>query len=440
MLEQWLSSVNSFIGRHIKMGTDRDDDLLEDVAADGSVVDINTDDIANANSDFLTWGDATSDTPRRGSLADATSSPVSNRRSLSFYLDDNPKNPSVRRGRTDQYDEPSLEQDCRDSDITENIKLPHVSSLRKLFPLPRHLSSDADGIADAVSAGSSPQNKIDTSDKNGQLRMNAIYEKYLNTPSLPFLRVKFGLKALRTCWVHAINEDSLLKNYVTAVADENYSSSSNNARAMEKVNKQSKFFQARISELESERADLIASYSETKTCLESFQEEMRGLAQKYSDAVVSLESISGANEILKAQNAVLKSRHEHIQFDCERLKVEKSNLSIEVKRLNLQINDISISYDLMESKLEQLKQRLSVTTVQRDELVRQFLGGQRFEDDEFGTETLATANGDQRSSYDSNDDSDLENFITTTGSVVPLSKGRKSSIRSDNSDKFMSWV
>lgn len=441
-LEQWMSSVQAFIGRHTESETqDIDDDFPEDR-------DIFDDDIGEPGMSPMLH-------PGEVSWSGDGSPEKSPRRRGSMRLSFGISGPLVTDDWEDEEDAEHLDAQIfaeltspqravnadlstpkKDQDTSENINMPHTSSLRKLFPLPATLSSD---MEEAYKMAPSDAQRIDTTNAAGRKRMEAVYDKLLNRPSVPYLRLKFGLKALKTIWSHAVNEDALLRNYIVTVAEQNYSSSHNSDRTVNKINKHTAYLQHRVDELEAVRDDVLSSYNELKEQVDSLSMELSQSNDRYADTVVSMDELAADNEALKSRNSVLSSKYDNIQQDFNNLFHERNNMVLSVKKLNLNISELQLSNDLLQGKLDQIMQRLSVTIVQRDELVRQFLGDAQFEEDELGVETL-TGTADGGSYYVDSDDGDSIDIDTNTMDSSPRSLRRKSSIRSDTSGRFIPWT
>lgn len=318
-----------------------------------------------------------------------------------------------------------------------DLNLPHVSSLRKLFPLPASLSMPE--REEAYKIAPPDTLKIDTTNEAGQRRIDAIYDRYVNKPSLAFLRLKFGLKALKTSWAHSVNEEALLRNYLVSVADQNYSAAHSSDQRVSKFNKQVAFLQSRVDELEASRDDVVDTYSDLRQSVDELTADLRQARAQYADLSVAMESVAGASEVLKSEKAVLSAQITNLQADFDELFYDRNNMVLNTKKLNLTMNELKLANEMLQGKLDQVMQRLSITVVQRDELVRQFIDNGKFEEDENGVETLNTG-GDAsgKSFYDSDLDSDQDDNGTIV-SGLSRSLRRKSSYRSDSSERFIPW-
>jgi hypothetical protein len=343
-----------------------------------------------------------------------------------------------------------------EGDGAVDLSLKHVSSLRKLFPLPTALSMESE--SDYKLALAPDKLKIDPANAPGRRRLEAVYDRAVGKPSLGFLRLRFGLKALKTSWVHSVNEDYLLRNYLVDIADQNYSSSHSSDRNASKVSRQVAFLQARVAELEAARDDVVQTYGALRRRIEEADEELSAAREQYADLSVALEGVTGAGEVLQSERAVLRAQFDNMQLDYDTLFYERNNMVLSAKRMKLNMNELQLSNDLLQGKLDQVMQRLSITVVQRDELVRQFIDNGKFEEDEHGVETLTTpgeggGGGGWRGSGgspgsprygDLSDDDDSAGSGGGSGggggggSVLRAIR-RRSSFRSDGSDRFVPW-
>lgn len=442
--EQWLESVKAFIGRNT-VGDELADEYPEDrdVFEDDAFGEYLPGKRPQMHTGGISWsGDVLSgDNTPRDSPRESPRSPIR----MSFGI----SGPLVHSGNWDRDDDDSHQdaltfaelkspndRGTHDSperlDADENLALPHKSSLRKLFPLPASLSGDFEV---AYKQAPPDTKKIDVTNASGKRRLDAIYEKLLNTPSVSFLRIKFGLKAVRTSLMHTINEDSLLRNYVMTVAEQNYSTYHNSDRTVSKLNKHADYLQSRVNELEMTRDDVVCACNELRGRVDSLSQQLEASRQQFADSSVAMEAIAADNEALKSENAVLVAKFNSMQLDYDNLFYERNNMVINAKKTNLFINELKLSNELLQSKLDQLSQRLSVTIVQRDELIRQFIDNANFDENGLGVDTLTVLDGSTYMDSDGDNSEDIDTIASSQRSYR-----RHSSFRSDASGgKFIPW-
>lgn len=446
MLEQWLESVNGFIGRNASNQNDDIDDFPEDrdVFDDMFLVHRNMNDTLPAPPEEVAWSDGLS--PRH-----SPRSPRSPRGALrlSFGV----SGPLVSSGRWDMDEEDeddakrfakmkspllgkhaivnhSPEHENQGGELTS----PHKSSLRKLFPLPAALSGD---LEMAYKNAPVENRRIDVANTSGKKRIETVYDNLMNKPSVSFMRIKFGLKALKTSLQHSINEESLLRNYLVTVAEQNYSSAHNNDRTINKISKNVDYLQNKVDELELSRDDAIQVCGELRARIDELTQDLDDAQRRYADTVVAAEVTTANYEALKSENVVLHAKYDSMQLDYDNLFYDRNNMVLNTKKLNLKINETQLSNDLLQGKLDQVMQRLSVTIVQRDELVRQFIDNDHFDGDELEVDILGT--GDVNYTHVDSDVEESDDHDSITINSSQRLHRRNSSFRSDNSGRFIPW-
>ena len=245
---------------------------------------------------------------------------------------------------------------------------------------------------------------------------NLMEEKYLKeytSPSAQFLRIKFALQVLSSSLSFTIADDSLFRDCVSAVTSQNKYLFQDTSRSASKASKKVNAMKSDIESLEQEISGLKQSYENTQSMLAFSQKENSELRQRLSDSIMQEELQAGKTEVLLCENIILKAQLEMSSQKLDERLLKYNDMTLQQQLLSQKIEELTIENEIIKCKLENVKQLLSVTKVERDELVRQFLYKGRYIRDDHGMDILVTG-------VDSNCTSDSDENISVSCSENSL--------------------
>ena len=200
-------------------------------------------------------------------------------------------------------------------------------------------------------------------------------------------------------------EDSLLRDCVAGFVSDKEQGFKNSSKSERKSNRKIKQMEIEIEDLRESNNSYALVNEALSSNLTVLEVDIAELRANHTDAVVELQRASTENEALLNQNAVYKAQVEASKTEAEANSYSVKKLELKYKGMQSQLEEFYVENELLKTKLDQLKQRLSIALVERDELVHQFIPRGRYVQDDLGVETLVISDGESESSESSDVDS-----------------------------------
>ncbi len=272
------------------------------------------------------------------------------------------------------------------------------------------------------------------------------FKRDYSSSSIQFLRIKFALNALAATLSYSMAEDSLLRTCVAEFILDKEQVFRDSSKSERKRSRRIKQMEVEIADLRDSNNSYAAVNEALCSNIKVLEADIAELRANHADTAVELQRIGTENEVLLSQNAVYKAQLETSKAETESNSYSVKKLELKYKGMQSQLDEFYVENELLKTKLDQLKQRLSIALVERDELVRQFIPRGRYVKDELGCETLVVSDTESDSSESSTIDSKSiggggrDNKGRISVSEHNISSASKSGLKTPREPpEFVSW-